>query len=921
MSILLYRLGRWSFRAHRRVFAIWGAVLVLLGVLALTVGGKYNDNFSIPGAPAQEALSQLDRTFPQAAAESATALIILPPGHRMDDPAVKSVVTDALTRFEKVPGVSSATSPYSTVVTGLITPNQRAATIQILFTTSNFSDVTNAERADLIAVGQSVQKQLPAGSQVDLGGQAFSIETPGLSPTEAIGLVIALVVLVMTLGSLVAAGLPLITAVFGVGITMALMTVVARFTDVNSTTPMLAVMLGLAVGIDYALFILSRHRDQLRDGMAVEESAAEAVATAGSAVVFAGLTVVIALVGLTLAGVPFLSVMGIFAAIGVAIAVAVALTMLPAAMGFLGERMRPRSRVATRRPLAPRFFAGWVRASVKWPVVTIVLVVAALGSLSLPAKDLFLSLPTSGDHAAGQPDRVTYDKIGQYFGPGYNGPLIVTADILPSTDPLGVMKGLKADIEKMPGVAAVPVATPNQNADTGFVQVIPTTGPADPGTKALVTALRAKHDAWLKQFGVQTAVTGQTAIQLDVSSRLGSALLPFGIFVVGLSLVLLMMVFRSVWVPIKATVGYLLSIGAAFGATNLVFNRGIGHSLINLEKAGPVISFLPIIVMGILFGLAMDYEVFLVSRMREDYVHALRRGEEPRPAARNAVVNGFVASGKVVLAAAVIMFSVFAFFVPEGDGPIKSIAFALAVGVAVDAFLVRMTLVPAVLTLLGERAWRLPAWLDRRLPSFDVEGESLAHQLSLREWPDAAHREAAHVEALAASEVFAPFSLHLEPGEVGIVAGDRAVRSAALLALTGRLAADTGRARVAGELLPEQAGTVRRRTALIPAGDHSHLGHEIDRALQRRPRLVVVDDADTVADEAGQLALSRLVRRALVDRDIAVVLGATDGDLFDQIHPHQVVRVTPPVPAHAPDPEQSPTPGADSPRELEGARS
>ncbi|MDA8438903.1 MAG: MMPL family transporter [Propionibacterium sp.] len=909
MSILLYRLGRWCFRAHRRVLVIWVLALVILGALAGVAGGKYNDNFTIPGAPAAKALAQLDRTFPQAAAQSATALIVLPQGSTMSDPAVKSVVTAALARFEKVPGVSTAMSPYSTLVSGLITPDGRAATIQIQFKTASLSDVTNAERSDLIAVGRSVQKQLPAGSQVDLGGAVFSIEAPGLSVTEAIGLVVALVVLVMTLGSFVAAGLPLVTAVFGVGLTMALMTVSARFTEVNSTAPILAVMLGLAVGIDYALFILSRHRDQLRLGMSVEESAAESVATAGSAVVFAGLTVVIALVGLTLAGIPFLSVMGIFAAIGVAIGVVVALTMLPAAMGFLGERMRPRPRTRPRNrrprePFAPRFFSGWVRASVKWPIVTIVVIVVALGALSVPAKDLFLALPTSGDHKAGQPDRVTYDKIGQYFGPGYNGPLIVTVDILTSTDPLGVMNGLKADIEKLPGVAAVPLATPNQNADTGFIQVIPTTGPTDPGTKALVTTLRDHHDAWLKQFGVDTAVTGQTAIQLDVSSRLSSALLPFGIFVVGLSLVLLMMVFRSIWVPVKATVGYLLSIGAAFGTTNLVFNRGIGHQLVNLEKAGSVISFLPIIVMGILFGLAMDYEVFLVSRIREDFVHAVRRGVPRQQAARESVISGFVASGKVVLAAAVIMFSVFAFFVPEGDGSIKSIAFALAIGVAVDAFLVRMTLVPAVLTLLGERAWRLPGWLDRALPSFDVEGESLAVQLSLSDWPTTDHTESAHVQELANAALFAPMSLHLDPGDVGVVAGDASVRRAALLALTGRLTTDTGRARICGELLPEQAGAVRRRTAFIAAADHSHLGHEIDAALARGPRLIIVDDADTVADEAGQRALGDLVHAARSGRGLAVVLGVSEPDLFDQIHPEQVVVIRPPFPASVPESEE-----------------
>lgn len=910
MSSYLYDLGRWCFRRHRRVLALWLIALVALGGAAGLLGGKYNDNFDIPGAPAAMALAKLQRTFPQAAAQSATAIVTVPEGTRIDAEPVKTEINNAVAAFAKVPHVAGVSSPFSTLVSGQISQDGRSALITMQLDTANFADITDADRAALTAEAQQVQRSLPAGSQVNMGGQAFSIEVPSLSITEAYGLVVALVVLLFTLGSMLAAGLPLLTAVLGVGVTMAIMTVAARLTTVNSTTPMLAVMLGLAVGIDYALFILSRHRDQLREGMDVEESAARAVATAGSAVVFAGLTVVIALLGLLLANIPFLGVMGVFAAIGVAVAVIIALTLLPALMGFLGERMRPKAstkpKAAKRAQAMPRIFRTWVRAAVKWPVVTILLVAAALGALSIPAANLFVGLPNSGDHQPGQADRITFDQIAARFGPGYNGPIIVTADIIASTDPLGVMKGLKSDIAALPGVALVPLATPNQNADTGFVQVVPTTGPSDPATKTLVNTLRAQHDTWLSKYGVNTAVTGSTAIQIDVSDRLSKALLPFGIFVVGLSLILLTMVFRSLWVPLKATVGFLLSIGAAFGTTHLVFNKGWAHQLINLEKPGPVIAFLPILAMGILFGLAMDYEVFLVSRIREDFVHAVRAGVAHKEAAHQAIETGFVASAKVVLAAALIMFSVFAFFVPEGTGPIKSIAFALAVGVAIDAFVVRMTLVPAVLALLGAHAWTLPGWLDRRLPSLDVEGESLSHQLSLANWPTPDHTEAAYLDHLGAGDLFAPISLELQPGQVAVMSGANGPREAALLALTGRLGVDAGRARVAGDLLPERAARVRRRTAVIRA-DASNLAHDIDAAMNRNPRLIVLDQVDALTDTADLDAVVALVQRVRQPHPSspapAVILGCSDAASLAEVRPDVSLVVQPhsfdgPSPTH-----------------------
>ncbi|HSN43050.1 MAG TPA: MMPL family transporter, partial [Propionibacteriaceae bacterium] len=320
MSTFLYELGRTCFRFHRRVLLVWLGVLAVVGILAVGLGGTYRDAFEIPGAPSQIALQKLQMTFPAAAAESATAIIIAPEGQRVDDATLRAGIEKGLATFADVPVVDVVTSPWNEYISGLVSDDGRAALIQLQLTGADFTDITDADRADLVAAAATVEDALPEGTTVNMGGQAFAIEVPGLSATEAVGLLVAMVVLVVTLGSMVAAGVPLLTSILGVGITVGLMTFAAGLTTVNSTTPMLAVMLGLAVGIDYALFVLSRHRDQLKLGMELEESAARANATAGSAVVFAGLTVVIALIGLSVANIPFLTVMGMFAALGVAIA-------------------------------------------------------------------------------------------------------------------------------------------------------------------------------------------------------------------------------------------------------------------------------------------------------------------------------------------------------------------------------------------------------------------------------------------------------------------------------------------------------------------------------------------------------------------------------------------------------------------------
>lgn len=600
--------------------------------------------------------------------------------------------------------------------------------------------------------------------------------------------------------------------------------------------------------------------------------------------VFAGLTVFIALLGLGVANIPFLTVMGVFAALAVAFGVIIALTMLPALMGYLGERMRPKPKAerATKRREGGAF-SWWVGVTTKHPIVTVVAVIIALGTLALPAAGLRLSLPHSGQNPSTAQDRIAYDLVAEHFGPGFNGPLIVTVDIINSDDPIEVIDGIAADIEATDGVAAVPLATPNANVDTGLIQVVPTTAPDDPATQDLANALRDLEDHWQETYGVDTAVTGITAIQNDISARLGGALLPFGVLVVGLSLVLLAAVFRSVWVPVKATVGYLLSVGAAFGATALVFNEGWFMGLVNLEQPMAVISFLPILLMGILFGLAMDYEVFLVSRMREEYVHG--------KSALEAVRSGFVASGPVVVAAALIMFAVFAFFVPEGMGPIKQIAFALAVGVAVDAFLIRMTFVPAALALLGDRAWWLPGWLDRLLPTFDVEGETLTRELELANWPG--DDSVVYAEALEVEGVTGALSLRVMPGNVLGLVGPLGARSGAALALAGRLEATGGRARVAGHLLPTAAAKVRRSTEYTDL----HLVHDVEAALRRidpQPgSLVVIDNIEAAATEEQLAAVAEIVHRTRTEKSYAVLLCGTTEAHLAALDPDGIIPAPP----------------------------
>ena len=779
-------------------------IIVVTGAAAITLGGNTRDEFNIPGTESQTAIDALDRTFPELSGASAYLVTVAPEGQRIDDPASRERVEDAIDQIKEVDGVSDVFSPYSDEVTDIsISADHRAAQVQIQLT-GGFTDITEEQKE---AMQRADDDLVEAGYESAFGGDIFADTGSEVTLVELVGIAVAGLVLWLMYRSLRAAVMPVVTALAGVIVTTALTFTLAGFITVSTSSPLLALMIGTAVGMDYALFIVSRHRELLTSGVEAEESAARSVATAGSAVVFAGVTVVIALVGLAVARIPFLTVTGVVAALSVVVAVAVALTLLPALLGRAGDRLAPKD---GERPPG-NFSRRWVAATTRFPLAAIASIVVILGVSTIPVHDLQLALPDNGSAKEGTTQRVAHELVEKEFGPGYNGPLMVTADVISSRDPLGVVDDLERDLKRIDGVRAIGLATPNEKADTAVVQVIPDTGPADQRTADLVHKIRDEAPGWEKEHGVDIAVTGLTAAGIDVSERLKDALLPFGLVVVGLSVLLLMVVFRSVLVPVKATIGFILSTGASFGAVVAVFQWGWLNTVLNVDHTGPLISFLPIMLMAVLFGLSMDYEVFLMSRMKEEYL----RSDDPY----QAISDGFVGSSRVVTAAAVIMIAVFAAFVPDGDPDVKPIAFALAIGVFADAFLVRMLFAPAVLQLFGRSAWSLPRWLGSWLPHVDVEGEGLHERVQLESWPAGRPDEAVSASALTLS---GPDGLVYNDVSVSLPIGDRLFvhgpsgsgKSALLLTIAGRMAFDAGRLRVNGYLLPQETAAVRRTVAL-----------------------------------------------------------------------------------------------------------
>jgi len=723
VATFLYKLGRLAFRRRRYVALIWVALLALAGFGASSAATATSSSFSIPGTEAQKAFDLLEQRFPAASADGATARIVFkaPEHEKMTDPANKAEVNKITRELKEGSGqIASVTDPY----TGdAVSKNGSTAYISVSYKV-NSMELTDATRDALEDAGTHAQK---SGMTVEIGGDALQV-MPETGATEVIGIALAAVVLVITFGSLIAAGLPLLTALIGVGIGVSTITALANVLDLGSTTSTLAMMIGLAVGIDYALFIVSRYRAELAEGREREEAAGRAVGTAGSAVVFAGLTVVIALVGLAVVNIPMLSKMGFAAAGTVAIAVLIALTLVPALLGFVGKRVvgrkARRAAEAENKPEAkPNMGTRWARFVLRKPVWVLLVGVLGLGAIAVPAASLEMGLPDDGSQPTSTTQRRAYDLLSEGFGPGFNGPLLVVVDTEDSSDGKAAAKQVGDEISEIKGVVAVTPATFNKAGDAAMITVVPKDRPSSVETENVVHAIRDAGKDIKSDTGAEVLVTGATAMNIDFSQKMNDALLPYLALVVGLAFLLLMVVFRSVLVPLKAALGFLLSVVAALGAVVAVFQWGWLGSLFGVEQTGPIMSMMPIFMVGVVFGLAMDYEVFLVTRMREAYVH----GEKPG----QAIVTGFKHGARVVTAAAVIMIAVFSGFIGSSEQMIKMIGFSLAIAVFFDAFVVRMAIVPAVLALLGKRAWWLPRWLDRALPNVDVEGEGLRKELDV----------------------------------------------------------------------------------------------------------------------------------------------------------------------------------------------
>ncbi|WP_457028986.1 MMPL family transporter [Kitasatospora sp. P5_F3] len=715
MASRLYAWGRWAIRRRGRVIGVWLLLLAVVGGLGITLHGKPSTAFSVPGIESQQAQELLEAQFPAAAGGVARVVFAAPEGGTLAGPAAGAAIATGLRTAAQLPGVVAVSDPARG---GAISADGRIGYADVRFGVA--ADEVPQTAKDALAEAMAPARD--AGLQVEFGGSAMQPKTEVGGPAEVVGVVLAFVVLALALGSLVAAGLPLLTAAVGVLIGVLGVQFVSRFLEMTNTATVLALMIGLAVGIDYALFIISRHREQLADPEAdLDDSIARAVATAGSSVVFAGATVIIALAALAVTGIPFLTVMGLAAAGTVLLAVLIAVSLVPAVLSLLGERLRPRVRQPRpgRTPARPGTWSlAWARTVTRRPLVVLLVGVVGLIALALPARDLRLGLPSYASQPADSTQHRSYDLLTDGFGPGFNATLAAVVDTsgIAADQRDATVRELGRTLAADPGVAAVAPPVTNPGGGLAVIAVVPRTGPDAQATTDLVHRLRENAPA-VDRTGGTLYIAGATAAGIDVSHKLSDALPLFVAIIVILALILLTIAFRSLLIPVKAALGFLLSIAASLGVTVWVFQNGHLNGLLDIPSAGPVTAFLPVLLIGVLFGLAMDYEVFLVSRMREHH-------EQTEDAAA-AIIHGVARSGRVVSAAALIMVAVFGGFIFNHDPIIKSIGFALAVGVLIDAFVVRMALVPAAMALLGRRAWWLPRWLDRLVPDVDIEGAHL----------------------------------------------------------------------------------------------------------------------------------------------------------------------------------------------------
>ncbi|MGV9666746.1 MMPL family transporter [Nocardia niigatensis] len=757
MSVYLYRWGKFAFRRKWIVITAWVAALLVIGGLGGALAKPFQDSFTMPGLPSERATEILDAHFPGASKEfdpnavSATYVIAAPEGQKLTDPANQTKLSEFLTALgdlsivdksaplvnpidatKKIgeqagidclagdrsnPNFSAVCSSAPLNVLNKTNPDS-VATVQAKFTIAKFSDIKQADRDAAYKVGDAARA---AGLQVELSGSIAQDPGGSNGSSELIGIAVALVVMVIAFGAIVAAFVPILTALVGVGTAISIIMFGTHFLTVPTFTPILASMIGLALSIDYAMFIVSRYKHELAVSNSPEEAAGTAVGTAGSAVIFAGLTVIIALAGLSFVGVSFLTYMGIFGAVSAAMAVLVAVTLMPALMGAFGRFLfKPKlPLVAKHDPEDEHSVTNGMRFARligKAPALTLGISVVLLGLLAAPAVNLQLGLPGGDSMPKHTTVRKAYDLQTAGFGEGANGTLLVAVDLskTPENQRTEALDALRSKLASYPGMDYLTLSRPSEDKQAAMFMGYPKSGPNNKETKDLVKNARDAESEFHDKYGMEYGITGTTAIYADVSQALLNKIIPYLAIVAGAAFILLLLVFRSILVPLTAALGFLLSMAATFGATVLIFQQG--H--FGLVEAHPLVSFLPIMLIGLVFGLAMDYQVFLVTRMREEYVHG--------KSAKEAMISGYHHGARVVTSAAIIMISVFSAFMLDDNVVAKSMGFAMAAGVFFDAFIVRMVLIPSLLALLGKWSWWLPKWLDRILPDIDVEGAKLA---------------------------------------------------------------------------------------------------------------------------------------------------------------------------------------------------
>ncbi|NKY50032.1 MMPL family transporter [Nocardia vermiculata] len=771
MSVYLYRWGKFAFRRKWIVLPVWLLIFLILGALGVGLQKQSQDDFNMPDLPSQRATDILTEQFGKDAAkafsfDAVTGTYVVraehgkltdPDNHKaltalaqkinqLDivdkskiemDPAHPGVLIDPVTATKAIGCLDGDRTSEAFIAKCGLAPvnvlgkNNNADTVayfSVPFNLESFSDVTQADRDKAYDVADEARQ---AGLEVEMSGSMATEQVEMGGASESIGYVVAFLVMMVAFGALIAAFVPILTGIVGVGMASSLIMAGTSVVNIPSFTLILASMIGIALSIDYALFIVSRYKAELAIQDSPEEAAGVAIGTAGSAVVFAGMTVIIALCGLSIVGVSFLTWMGLGGALAAFFAILVALTLLPAVMGAFGKYLfKPKlplvARTDTEDDNTVTNGKRFGRLIAKAPWVTLGASVIVLGLLAAPAVNLSLGLPGEDSQPETTTVRKAYDLRTEGFGEGTNGTLMVVADlsnvkpeqrkeaVLALRDRLSSYDGM--DFVTMPTTNKLDAKkAPDFAASTGAqLTAVPNSGPNDEKTQDLVQHARDAEAELQAKYGMEYGITGSTAIYSDVSTALLGKIVPYMTIVAIAAFLLLVLVFRSILVPLTAALGFLLSMAATFGATVLIFQQ---DKLGLIGDEHPIVSFLPIIMIGLVFGLAMDYQVFLVTRMREEYVH----GKSPT----EAVISGYHHGARVVTSAAIIMISVFAGFVMMPDVTAKSMGFALAAGVLFDAFLVRMVLIPSLLVIMGKWAWWMPAWLDRILPDIDVEGTKL----------------------------------------------------------------------------------------------------------------------------------------------------------------------------------------------------